>query len=193
MKRFIKESPLLKFAISEFVNQNEEDERIKLVYSYFGLAVYWAQCIEQTFENMIILYKIITEENVTRKYIDSIFQKIENSKATMGKQIHNIKRVYSISNIHEKELNEILRQRNYLAHNFFKDNSLKFYSNEGRKEMIEECVNFIDQSKSLDKELNLYYEKYKQEIGITEDVINNQLNAELEKERKRIKNNKNGG
>lgn len=193
MKRFRKESPLLEFAISEFVDQSEEDERIKLVYSYFGLAVYWAQCIEQTFENMIILNNIVKEENVTRKYINGMFQKIDNSKATMGRQIHDIKRVYSISNIHEQELNEILKKRNYLAHKFFKDNSLKFYSNEGRKEMIEECVNFIDQSKSLDKELNIYYEKYKQEIGITEDVISSQLDVELEEEMKRIKNKKNGG
>ena len=43
-----------KEAIEEF-NSEDENGKSRLVYAYFGLAIYFAQCLEQTFINMIWL------------------------------------------------------------------------------------------------------------------------------------------
>jgi len=39
-------------AMMEFNAENDEG-KVRLVYAYFGVAVYWSQCIEETLSSMI--------------------------------------------------------------------------------------------------------------------------------------------
>lgn len=188
MENTIEEDSLFRFAMTEFIGQ-DDSMQTKLVYCYFGLAIYWAQCIEQTFQNMIILKQMSSGEILTQKLVDSFLEKVENSKATMGRQITNVKRIYSISNEHEDKLKIVLYKRNHLSHNFFKVNSMKFFTEDGKKEMIKECAEFVDQSKKLDRELKSYYQKYQKKIGITDEFIQKEIKLARQKENQRVKNN----
>jgi len=181
------EESLFQLALTEFIGE-DKNEQSKLVYSYLGLAIFWAQCIEQTFENMLILEQVANKEGVTEDFIDTIYDKTDASKATMGRQINDVKKVYSISDEHVKELKSVLDKRNFLAHKFFKVYSFKFFSEQGKLEMIEECTHFVEKTQSLDAKLNDYYEEYKAKIGITEDLIQRLIKQAEEKEIERVKN-----
>ena len=89
----------------------------------------------------------------------------------MGLFINEIKQSYSLSKQIAIDLNSILEKRNFLIHKFFKAEGLKFYSDSGRLQMLEYFGLFIDEVKRLDVQLNKYYEKYINRLGINEDVI----------------------
>ena len=176
-------------AKSEFFGQSET-EQTKLVYSYFGLTIYQAQCVEKTFENMLIAEKIVNSEKISQEIIESIFEKVENSKATMGTLIKNIKETYSISDKHERELKYVLEKRNHFSHKFFKLSCFKFFTEEGKLEMIKEFTDFISKSDSLDVELNDYYLEYKKQTGVTEKIIQQKIETARKKEYERMRNKK---
>ena len=52
-------------ALNEYNNKTEEQQQ-KVIYSYFGLAVYFSQCIEETFSNMLIFHRIF-QKKITKE------------------------------------------------------------------------------------------------------------------------------
>ena len=182
---------LYEFAKTEF-DSGDDDEKSRLIYSYHGLAMYLAQCIEKTLENMLIVKKLSERENLTHEFIDTIFEKVENSRSTLGNLIAEVKKVYSISEEHEKELKTVLTLRNFFAHNFFKVNSFKTFTHDGKLEMIKQCTDFINQSKLLDTELENYYKKFILKLGLTEEMILEEVEKARTEEYERIKKT-NGG
>ncbi|WP_046757613.1 hypothetical protein [Kordia jejudonensis] len=177
---------LFNIAEIEFNEAIDESEQNKLVYSYFGLAMYWAQCIESTLELMFILDRIANGDEVSQEIIDSLFEKIKKSKETMGVQIKKIKKIYSLSSEEESTLECVLKKRNHIAHKFFKNNSFKFFTKEGKLEMINECTDFISLCKSHDKELTIHYKDYQMKIGLTDEILEKEMKKVREEEKNRI-------
>lgn len=62
-------------------------------------------------------------------------------------------------------------KRNFLVHYYFKKQIFKVYSDTGRREMLEYFTIFVDESKRIDLELKLYYQKYIKKLNITENLI----------------------
>lgn len=178
---------LTESAKKEFENTNDDDDRSKLVYAYFGLAGYWIQCLEQTFENMIILGTLKNQDSLNKEFVDNFYYELDKSKDTMGGLLRKVKRIYSISEDHIIELSELLEKRNYLIHGYFKANSFKWVTNEGKLEMILEFVDFVQKTVKTDKELNGYYRKYLESFGVTELVLNAELEARKIEEIKKRK------
>lgn len=148
------------------------DKKSDLILYYVGLSIFWAQCIEKTLENMLIAKELSVNSKLTNKIVDETFDKIENSKSTMGKLVSDVKKTFSIDDEHSEKLKSILDLRNYFAHKFFKVNSFKPYTENGQREMIIECAKFIDECKALDKELVMYSKKYELKMGLTEELLN---------------------
>ena len=69
-------------ALNEFENE-DEDGKARLIYAYFGLALYRAQCIEQEIINMIWLNRIFKNRVQNQNEIDEIIDSIENSRMTI--------------------------------------------------------------------------------------------------------------
>lgn len=165
---------LFNFALEEF-HEEDESGKSKLVYSYFGLSVYFSQVIEETFLLMLWMNELFNKpKSDKRKFIKTI-EAIENSKKTMGVFINEIKQVYNLSDDLVYDLNSILSSRNYLVHKYFKDNIQKVYTEKGKLEMIDYFCLFIDNVKRIDKELEIYYLKYLNQLGLNEEKINNLL------------------
>ena len=180
-----------RYEIAQSEYESEDDSgRHRLVYAYFGLAIYSGQCLEETFSIMLWTDRIFKKKVKTNAEVNEIIDAIENSKKTMGNFINEVKQSYNLSTSIVDQLDKILDARNYLAHKYFKLHIAKFYSEIGQLEMIKYFCDFVDDSKELDKQLKAYYKNYTDKLGLTEDRIE-QLMAEMKKqELKRVTENK---
>jgi uncharacterized protein with HEPN domain len=167
-------------AIEEYESE-DDDGRHKLIYSYFGLAVYFCQCLEETFSIMLWTDRIFKKKVKTNKEVNEIIDAIENSKRTMGNFINEVKQSYSLPEVLETKLTEVLNKRNYLVHKYFKLEIQKVYSEIGRKDMLKYFCGFIDEAKSIDEKLKVYYSHYTEKLGLSEKRIE-ELMDEMKKE-----------
>lgn len=174
-------------AIEEYHSENE-DGKYKLIYTYFGLAIYYSQVLEETFSTMLWMDRIFKKKIKTSTEINEIIDQIENSKKTMGLFIKEVKQSYDLTEDIIKELETILEKRNFLVHKYFKIEIQKNYSDLGRLEMLEYFGVFTDEVISLDRKLNDYYKKHIDKLGFTPEKIEKLLEEmklkELERERK---------
>ncbi|MDD5158578.1 MAG: hypothetical protein PHI47_00905 [Sulfuricurvum sp.] len=161
-------------AINEY-NPEDDDGKHKLIYAYFGLAVYIGQCLEETFSMMLFTDRIIKNKVKTNKEVNEIIDLIDSSKKTMGAFINEVKQSYLLSDELRDKLAEILERRNYLVHKYFKSEIQKFASELGQKEMLNYFSNFIDDSKNIDNELKPYYSEHLKYLGITEEMVNKMI------------------
>lgn len=163
--------------IELFLNADDE-EQTKQVYAYFGLAVYFAQVLEQHAINMIAL-KLMIEHKITESdEIDKLWNKYEGSKKTFGALINEINQLYKISDNHKAQLKEFLNKRNFIAHDYFKFNVDIFYNENGKFRMVKDFIAFREQAKEIDGILTTYFEEYQKIAGITPERLE-KLSAEL--------------
>lgn len=160
--------------------------RHRLVYAYFGLAIYFGQCLEETFSIMLWTDRIFKKKVKTNVEVNKIIDAIENSKKTMGNFINEVKQSYNLTTAIVEQLDKILETRNYLAHKYFKLHIAKFHSEIGQLEMIKFFCGFIDDSKYLDEKLKIYYTDYTTKLGLTDEKIIQLMTEMKEQELKRV-------
>lgn len=180
-----------RYDIAKNEYQTEEDDgKHRLVYAYFGLAIYFGQCLEETFSIMLWTNRIFKKKVKTNLEVNEIIFAIENSKKTMGNFINEVKHSYSLTTSIVDQLDKILDTRNYLAHKYFKLHIEKFHSEIGQLEMIKYFCDFIDDSNQLDEDLKAYYTKYTDKLGLTEGRIEQLMIEMKEQELKRVTGNR---
>lgn len=158
-------------ALEEYAGQTDEGEKNKLIYAYFGGAIYYSQCLEETLTMMLWMNRIFKKQAKSNKEVNEIIDAIENSKKTMGNLLNEVKENYGISQSHLDGLQMVLDKRNFLVHKYFKVEIQKFYSEKGKIEMLKYFGDFIDESLAIDNELQNYFSRYKSKLGFTEEKI----------------------
>jgi hypothetical protein len=68
-------------------------------------------------------------------------------------------------------LNEALRKRNWLAHDFFRERATEFMSATGREQMLREVDECRDLFQSADKRLEATVEPLRKKAGITDESL----------------------
>lgn len=169
-----------KTALNEYSNE-DENGKFRLIYSYFGLSIYFAQVLEETFSIMLWTDRIFKKKVKTNREVREIIDAIENSKKTMGVFITEVKNSYKLEDETILKLKDVLEKRNYIVHKFFKIEIQKCYSELGRKEILKYLGDFIDLTKEVDANLNKYYRKYTDSLGFTEEKIQ-ELVSKMKKE-----------
>ena len=171
-------------ALEEF-NQEDENGRSRLVYAYFGLAVYFGQILEEALTQMLWMHRFFKQKNQTNKILNLIIEEFENSKKTMGNMINEVKQAYSLSTEIELKLKEAVTKRNYLIHRYFKDQISKCYSIIGQKEMLQYFCDFIDQVSETDTSLKPYFAEYMKNFGLTDEKLQEYMALMKNEERRR--------
>ena len=178
---------LFEIAKKEFENEDDEGKH-KLVYAYFGLAIYISQCLEETLSIMLWTNRIIKRKVTANNEVNSIIDEIENSKKTLGNFINEIKQVYNLNEFEINNLEKVLEKRNYIAHKYFKVNIYKFTSEYGKLEMINYLCKFIDDVKLIDHKLQIFYKDFALKVGLNDSKIS-KISEELKiQEIERTKN-----
>lgn len=168
----------------EYLNENA-DGKARLIYAEFGLAIYFTNCLEETFSIMLWTNRIFKQKTKTSKEVNDIIDAVENTKKTMGHLLNEIRENYSITETHQDLLKKVLAKRNYLVHKYFRLEIQKFYSETGQKEMLKYFGNIIDETILIDNELNQYFEHYKLQLGFDEKIITDLVAKMKEDEIKR--------
>jgi hypothetical protein len=119
----------------------DKSEHCKEVYARHGLAMYRAQCVEQSITQLLIYFDFFAKQvplfqskEQWLKEFDSFDQMM--SAKTMGQLVVKLVGVGAVDPSIENLLRDALKARNFLAHRFFVDFAMDFLSESGRNKMI---------------------------------------------------------
>ena len=104
---------------------DSESYQSREVYAHYGLAMYWAQCVEQAiFLNLVFfdLYSKIGKTIKRKKEWEETYDAYEKDelRKTMGRLIEKLKKEGKSTNEVQGLLEACLKKRNWLAHSYFK-------------------------------------------------------------------------
>lgn len=121
----------------------DESDHCKEVYAHHGLAMYGAQCVEQSITQLLIFFDFFrgkVRQYTSREKWEHDFDTFERalSAKTMGQLLKHLASVRGVDPSLEPLLRSALTKRNHLAHRFFVDHALNFASESGRDRMIQE-------------------------------------------------------
>lgn len=154
----------------------DTSEHCKEVYAYFGLAMYRAQCVEQSIVQLLIFFDFFIKnvpEFSTHDKWEADFDRFDKvlSEKTMGQLLGLIKKIEILDDDIESILSTTLKKRNWLAHSFFVDHAAAFVNEKGRNEMIKELNHLIDLFNSVEDILHPISSNAALRYGITDEFL----------------------
>lgn len=152
-------------------NDLDDDDKDKEIFAHFGLAVFAAQTLEQQAIIMIAICKQAKGRIATPEDVRKLWKDYDLGSRSLGTLIKEVKEHYNLSDEDLIEVKDVLRLRNYIAHDYFRFNTELFYSESGQKRMIKDFIEFRERVNSLDTKLVQYQKKYVDEIGLTAELI----------------------
>lgn len=153
-----------------------ESEQIREVYAYYGLAMYWAQCLEQSIFQHLLLFdhfpKAVAEYTTPENWAAD-FDRYEERELgqTMGKLIRRLQEVGRPTDGIEGTLAEALKSRNWLAHGYFADRALEFTTQDGREKMLEELEAAKENFQKCATELDAVSLPAACSLGFTDEML----------------------
>lgn len=155
----------------------DEDQHIKEVYAYFGVAVFHAQVLEYGIINAMVILRFPERDRITRQDIDVFMA--DEFRQTLGKLIRHLKGRTVLPTGLEEVLSEALRTRNWLCHNYFRERVDEFMTFEGRRTMIVELEKSRDLLRQADCDLSALVMPLAEQYGLTPAAIDAAVQAEM--------------
>ena len=127
-----------------------EAQQRREVFARFGLAMYFAQCLERQIG--FLLATMYNKEflQVPPEDRDAFFDR--EAKKTFGRMKGDLGKKAQFSKTLESRLNKAVKIRNWLVHRYFSERALNITTLEGREEIIFELQEKADFFKELDIE-----------------------------------------
>ena len=145
----------------------------KEIYAHAGLALYWAQCLEKSLENILVINSRLSGECITLADLEAFENDVENQ--TLGRLLRNARKHIRFDGDSEKSLSLALKNRNFLAHRFFKKHAEDFFSEMGRDRMIAELIEIRECFQNADQISSLLCKALQKALGITDEMIEQQM------------------
>jgi len=161
----------------------DDNEHSKDCYAHFGLAVYYSQVLEHQLVNMIMILKRSQGLLPTENDLDILYER--KFSKTMGQLINEIKDIFELSVEELEALKAVLKQRNFIVHDFFKENITLTFTRTGRDKLIGELKEFVEKVRAIDSKLTIYSTRMLNELGITEEMLEEEKNTIREEEEKK--------
>lgn len=151
-------------------------EHCKEVYAHHGLAMYRAQCVEQSIIQLLIYFDFFAKQVPLFKSKEQWEQDFDNfdqlmSAKTMGQLVKKLVEAGGVDPEIEGLLREGLRVRNHLAHRFFVDHALTFLSEGGRNKMISELEEKTALFNAIEDVLNPITYALCEKYGLTQEKL----------------------
>lgn len=153
-----------------------DDEEAKTIYAHFGLAFYTSNVLEHSMVNLLATIRLFPKfrgrvdlsswpEDVDRFY-DKSFSK------TFGKIKSILEDCAEIDALSER-ISEVLsaanKERNFLAHHFWREHSEHWFSANGRTEMVSRLEEMREAFKIADAEVERILSMLLPKYGITQE------------------------
>lgn len=161
-----------------------ESERIKTVYATFGLAFYYAQCVERSLSILLATKYGPGPTKITRTQYDELLQKLFSK--TFGGLAKHLRETVGTPEEFEDTLTEAIDKRNWLAHHYFWERAGHFVTEEGCFFMISELEKVADFFIAFEQQLDSITKQYIGQHGITEEMLaleEQRLQSEAEEHR----------
>jgi hypothetical protein len=142
------------------------EEEYKEVYATFGLAVYLAQCFERQLAITLSTVCGSDPHMVLRSQYDDLLSK--NFKKTTGQLLHKIKEGITVPDELTTDVEEALKKRNFLMHNYFWERAVQFTTSEGRQKMIHELQDACALFQKVDSYFETITKEWGKKYGVTE-------------------------
>ena len=154
----------------------DASEHCKEVYAYYGLAMYRAQCVEQSLIQLLIFFDFFKKNATsfsTPELWETEFDRFDKSisEKTMGRLLRHISPLGILDEEAMSLLSVALNKRNWLAHHFFVDRAMDFVNETGRCGMIEELNQLIDLFNAVEDILQPLSSNAASRYGITDEVV----------------------
>ncbi|MNJ34582.1 hypothetical protein D3C77_293000 [compost metagenome] len=137
------------------------------LFSYFGLAVYYSQALEQQMANFIILIKVAAGDMSSEEQLKENFEKkLSNS---LGQLVREISHYFTFPEDEMDLLRHIWKMRNFIVHDYFKQKIHATFTEEGRVSMINELKQFCEDAAKLQALLQRHTHQLYNQIDLKEE------------------------
>jgi len=167
-------------AINEFEALDEKHKEPYL-YALLGYSLYLSQNTEKLLMNIIWGNKVVNRKDETNEELNHFFDKYEFGRHTLGALVNDVKKILSLPINEYNKLVELLKQRNYIVHNYFKINDSLLYIPNGYKIIIRDFLTFINSANELESMLEIYLFQYFEKVGYSKEKLHLEFEAEIEK------------
>lgn len=152
------------------LNDLSEDEQVREVYAWAGLALYQAQVVEYAIINVRVIARQVDPE----QWMDpgSVDQFVESGfRQMMGRLAQALQQDVDLPQDLVDRLTEALRLRNFLVHSFFRERVELFCTQHGRKLMLDELAKIAESLSAADDELEQLLVQVGAPAGLTLEEI----------------------
>jgi ABC-type transporter Mla subunit MlaD len=170
--------------------QIEEAPYLKEVFAYFGRTAYMANVLEVALAQTLLQVEFMTNLRATvlknqgmdfdrAKYENEFDDYYENQLGkTMGQLVKKVEEFPDLNDEMKQQIKDALARRNYLTHNYWREQAYTFLTAEGRAEMIAELSKDTDNFEKLASDIMVATQAVRKRLGICEE----KLNAGVEKQ-----------
>jgi hypothetical protein len=163
-------------AIDPTTSCEDEGEHHKSVYAHFGLAIFSAQCLEHGLVNALVFIDLIpnhprpvrSAEDWQRSFDGFMDREFEK---TLGQLIRKLAGVATVPTNLASKLENALRLRNWLAHDYFRERATEWLSREGRDRMISELEEYGKSFVEADRLLSATFKPVRENYGFTDERL----------------------
>ena len=151
------------------MNDEAIQEQHKDVYAHAELALYWAQCFEQGLETVLLIQSRLSGRCVTLSDLDSY--ETEVASKTLGRLLREVRQHVAFPADAEQLIATALKNRNFLAHRFFKERAKDWYRLQSRLALVEELQTIQESFSAADAVIIPICRVLRLQIGVTDEWV----------------------
>jgi hypothetical protein len=145
-----------------------EEEQCRDVYAHFGVAAYYAHCFEKGLCNFLVHHKI--PRGVTAEEYEAKERNVH--RKNLGGLLREARPFLVFADpADEALLDEALRKRNYLIHDYFWERAFAIGSPDGRSQMLAELTVFAELFRRANRVVESLTLAAVSGEGITEEIL----------------------
>jgi hypothetical protein len=162
---------------------DDESWDIRETFAYFGRAFYMSSVLEVGLAHALmygeflmgVREKIITTtgKNFDRKQYESDFDAFmdKHFAQTMGNIIRRANTLPDFDRDLRQRIEMARKRRNFLAHHYWRERSIKFATTEGRLEMRRELSQDTEMFTQLDRDIDAAMKPTRSKLGISDKML----------------------
>lgn len=177
----------------------DDDLQIVETFARFGRAIYMANVVELGLAQTLVQIEFLTparekhikeqRKDFDRNKFDAEFETFmaERAKQTMGTLNLRVSQKSEFDEALKKRISDATLRRNFLAHRYWPEMSVKFMTKEGRDEMIKELSQDADIFEQLDRDIRQATRPVREKLGINEAPLNEGVEKRLGELKEQLK------
>lgn len=159
---------------------DDESYQIREIYTRFGLAMYSMQVLEHGLVNILTAVLTAKHPRATTKVFDEAFE--VNLVQTMGRLMKGLRSFLQDDMMLIEDLEGVLVLRNGMAHSFFRDHAVDFFSSDGRELMLAKIIAAHHSFENMTGRIDLVSQRfYMQSQGASKEGYHNLVQTIAEK------------